>query len=250
MTGPEDDAGDAARAAGVRVRAVTDLGDLTAVQRLFDDIWRPDPANRPITTEVMRALTKGGNYVAGAYDGAALVGAVAGFFGPPAEATLHSHITGVAATALGRGVGYALKLHQRAWAAARGVRAITWTFDPLVSRNAHFNLAKLGGEVVEYLPDFYGPMRDGINADDASDRVLVRWDVHAPLPRACPVPEGAALVPVPPDVAALRATDPEAAKRWRAALREALVPLLAAGGRITGFDRDGGYVVTGGDGWS
>ncbi|MGM1060267.1 GNAT family N-acetyltransferase [Saccharothrix sp. Mg75] len=244
-TGPVAEAEAAARAAGVRVRALTDLADLAAVQRLFDGVWRPDPANPPITTELMRALTKAGNYVAGAYDGTALVGAAAGFFGPPAEAVLHSHITGVAPTALGRGVGYALKLHQRAWAAARGVAAITWTFDPLVSRNAHFNLTKLGAEVVEYLPDFYGSMRDGINADDESDRVLVRWDVRAPLPGPAAPPAGTARVPVPPDVAALRAATPEAAGDWRRAVRAALAPLLAAGGRVVGFDRADGYLVEG-----
>ncbi|GGP77775.1 GNAT family N-acetyltransferase [Saccharothrix coeruleofusca] len=285
MTGIAETAAHAAeaasRAAGVRVRDLTDLPDLDAVYRLYDDIWRPDPTNPPVTTELLRALTKGGNHVAGAYDGTTLVGASVAFFGPPADRVMHSHVTGVAPTSLGRDVGFALKLHQRAWALRRGVTAITWTFDPLVSRNAYFNLAKLGGAVAEYLPDFYGGMRDAINGDDATDRLLVRWDLAAPeVEAACagsparpdaeragaavvalgrdergaPVPGstdgGTVLVAVPPDVTALRRTDPGLARRWRVAVREVLSPLVAEGPRATGFDRAGWYVISRGERWS
>ena len=54
---------------------------------------------------------------------------------------------------------------------------MTWTFDPLVRRNAHFNLAVLGATVDEYLVDFYGPLPDAVNAGDESDRLLVVWPV-------------------------------------------------------------------------
>ena len=80
----------------------------------------------------------------------------------------------------GRHVGFALKLHQRAWALLRGVSEIAWTFDPLVSRNAYFNLVKLGAQPAEYLPNFYGTMLDTINGDDDSDRLLVRWRLRSP----------------------------------------------------------------------
>jgi len=173
-------AADAARAAGVAVRELAVLADLEAVYRLYDRIWRPDPSNPPVTTEMLRALSKAGNYVAGAYDGDELVGACVGFFSPPADEALHSHIAGVTAAALGRGVGYALKLHQRAWALARGAQTIAWTFDPLVRRNAYFNLAKLAATPAEYLPNFYGGMNDGINGDDETDRLLVHWPLAAP----------------------------------------------------------------------
>ncbi len=58
-----------------------------------------------------------------------------------------------------------MKLHQRAWAIARGIPVIEWTFDPLVARNAYFNIRKLGAMPVEYLPNFYGIMGDGINGE-------------------------------------------------------------------------------------
>ncbi len=249
--------------AGVTLREVADLDGFVAVQRLFESIWRPDPTNPPVTTEWLRALTKAGNYLAAAYRGDRMVGACVAFFGPPGEAAMHSHIAGVVPDLAGRNVGYALKQHQRAWALDRGVKVISWTFDPLVSRNAYFNLVKLGATAEEYLPDFYGGMHDGINGGDETDRLLVRW--HLEAPHAEPVHTDAAaialdrnddgapvagsldgdtlLVAVPRDVAALREADPGLARQWRSAVRDVLSPLMADGARIAGFDRAGWYVV-------
>jgi predicted GNAT superfamily acetyltransferase len=266
---------DAAAAAGVRVRELRELAELDEVYRLYDSIWRPDPSNPPVTTELLRALTKAGNYVGGAYDGDELIGACVGFFSAPAEVSMHSHVAGVSGSARGRNVGFALKLHQRAWALRRGVSSISWTFDPLIRRNAYFNVAKLAAQPTEYLTNFYGDMRDGINSGDDTDRLLVRWELDTPavgaaaarravstdvelmpgatVALACgadgwpslagPAGDGVVLVAVPPDAEGLRRTDPGAAKAWRAALREVLGGLLAEGARVTGFDRAGWYVV-------
>jgi predicted GNAT superfamily acetyltransferase len=274
---PELAADTAARAAGVEIRELAELAQLDAVYRLYDEIWRPDPTNPPVTTELLRALAKAGNYVAGAFDGNRLVGACVGFFGAPADGAMHSHIAGVSSAALGRSVGFALKLHQRAWATRRGVSTISWTFDPLVCRNAYFNLVKLAATAAEYLPNFYGEVNDGINGDDDTDRLLVRWDLHSPevgeacagvarprdvaaerargavvglarsehcLPVAGNLDGDTVLVAVPRDIGALRATDARRARDWRLAVREALTALLAGGARIAGFDRSGWYVVT------
>ena len=73
------------------------------------------------------------------------------------------------------GVGFALKQHQRAWGLDRDLSEMTWTFDPLVSRNARFNLTKLGAHASEYAVDFYGPMMGEMNANDQSDRLVAVW---------------------------------------------------------------------------
>jgi predicted GNAT superfamily acetyltransferase len=265
----------AARAAGVSVREVTELDELEQVVALLSAIW-VRAENPPAPLELLRALSKAGNYVAAAFEGGTMVGACVGFFHAPSEDALHSHIAGVSRSAAGRSIGFALKLHQRAWALGRGVSEVAWTFDPLVARNAYFNLAKLGARPDEYLPNFYGSMADGINAGEDSDRLLLRWRLRDPqVALACagastPVrvadelARGAAvalslgedgepvagrldgtvsLVAVPPDIERLRATSPALAHRWRFALREALTTLVAAGGRIDGFDRAGWYVV-------
>ncbi len=170
----------AAHAADVHVRELSTLADLDTAYRLFDTIWRPDPNNPPITSELLRALTKAGSYVSGAFDDEKLLGACVGFFSAPAAAAVHSHIAGVSSAAQGRSVGFALKVHQRAWAIQRGVSTVSWTFDPLVRRNAYFNLVKLAAKPQEYLTNFYGSMHDAINGGDDSDRLLVRWELNSP----------------------------------------------------------------------
>jgi predicted GNAT superfamily acetyltransferase len=261
---PASEAANAARAAGVAVRELTTIDEFTGVCALFQEIWRTGPENPLVNNELLRALTKAGNYLAGAFTGDRLVGACVGFFGAPAENTMHSHIAGVSATAVGRSVGYALKLHQRAWALQRGVGVIGWTFDPLVARNAWFNLGKLGATATEYLPHFYGGMHDLVNNGDDTDRLLVHWDLHrhhgiARVPGHAVVALGRTadgapekgvtagetlLVAVPPDITALRAGNPAMARDWRVAVRDVLGGLLADGARVAGFDRAGWYVVS------
>ena len=266
-------AGAAARAARVLVRPVSSLTELATLDRMLAGIWQDDTAEALLTTELLRALAKSGNYVSGAFDGGTLIGGAVAFFAAPGERELHSHIAGVSAGAAGRSVGFAVKQHQRAWALQRGISTVSWTFDPLVARNAYFNLAKLGALPTEYLPNFYGPMHDRINGDDDSDRLLVRWELAAPAvvsasagkARRCVRPPTAAValrrspgggpvpgpfrgrtvvVAVPEDIEALRRSAPGAAKDWRVAVRDTLGALLADGLRFAGFDRDGWYVLT------
>ncbi|MBC9716581.1 GNAT family N-acetyltransferase [Streptomyces sp. TRM66268-LWL] len=263
----------AARAAGCGVRPITALPELEAACALFEGIWKPGGENSLATPELLRAMDKAGSYVAGAFEGEQLVGACIGFFGPPPDGALHSHIAGVAARMRGRSVGFALKAHQRAWALQRGVTQVSWTFDPLVRRNAYFNIGKLAARPAQYLPNFYGRMDDGINGADDTDRLLVDWPLTAPeVADAChgrhrttdAAAEGAAvalgasatghpvartvtaprvLVAVPEDVERLRRSDPACAASWRTAVRDTLGGLLAEGWRVTGFDRAGWYLL-------
>jgi len=254
------------------------MDDLQRLCALIDEIWHPDPRNLPVSAEFLRALAHAGNYVAGAFAGDQLVGGCVGFFASPAARAMHSHIAGVSPRLPGKHVGFALKLHQRAWALSRDATTITWTFDPLVCRNAYFNIAKLAAPPVEYLPDFYGAMDDIINAGDESDRLLVNWPLTADsVARACQGmgsgtdaarqrAAGAAvaldidadgmpiigdartgaptvLVRVPLDIETLRRHHEAAARRWRRAVRQVLGGLMADGGQVTGFDRSGWYVV-------
>ncbi|MFB9722710.1 GNAT family N-acetyltransferase [Planobispora longispora] len=256
-------------AGGVTVRELHSLGEFEEVARLFDGIWRPVPGGEPVTVELMRALSHAGNYVAGAYgEDGRLIGASAGFLAAPVGEALHSHVTGALA---GRGAGLALKIHQREWALARGLERITWTYDPLVRRNAHFNLVKLGALPEEYLPSFYGAMGDAINAGDESDRILAVWRLAEPRVTAAvrgePLPPGVppdavaglgerdghpvpgrtdarvVLVAVPDDIETLRRRDPGAAKAWRHAVRDVLGGLMNEGAQVTGFHQKSCYVV-------
>ena len=254
----EADAQTAAERAGLLLREIEDMGALAEVQQLFEAVWNVGPEGTPVTADLLRALAKSGNPVFAAYSDGALVGACFGFCSPPQNGNMHSHIAGVSPSARSRGVGLALKLRQRAWALNQGMRTMSWTFDPLIRRNAVFNLVKLGAEVVEYLPDFYGPMDDDVNRGDATDRVLLRWQLEAPIPVGTLFPPEVGSgesqpqlspgsrfirVPVPENIEDLRLAEPEQARRLRYELRHSLGELLKSGAKVVGFERDGHYLV-------
>lgn len=263
----------AAVRSGVRLAELSTVAELERVCDLYAEIWRFDPKRPLISLEFLRALAKAGNYLVGAFDGDVMLGACVGFFGTPVGGgELHSHMAGVSAAAQGRNVGFALKVHQRAWALDRGIASVYWTVDPLVRRNIHFNLVKLGAEPVEYLTNFYGHMTDEINRGDESDRISLRWRLDAATvaaacdgvsQRADPVALGAIpvlarrgdhpeareargdvlSVAVPEDIERVRASSPQLATRWRLAVREHLGGLLGAGHRVIGFDDEVGYLL-------
>lgn len=220
------------------IRLLTSVESVHTAAALFDEIWPGDHATMP--ANILRALEHSGNYVAGVFDGERMIGAAAAFCGPPASRSMHSHIAGVLPDYRGQGIGRLLKNHQRDWALARSIGHITWTYDPLIARNAHFNLHVLGARVTEYLVDHYGQMDDGVNRGDESDRLLVSWALAAPAhpPRDEDV---VTTVPVPHDIEELRRTDPAEAAEWRYRVRDAFGGLLQDGFSVGGFD-DRGYL--------
>ncbi len=92
---------------------------------------------------------------------------------------LWSHMTGVLPEYRG-GLGYRLKLEQRARALAQGYDLIEWTFDPMQAMNAHFNFAKLGGTVEEYAVNFYGESTSALHRGTPTDRVVLSWRISSP----------------------------------------------------------------------
>lgn len=255
---------------------LTELEDLRALVRIFAEIWGR-PGEPPVDSDVLRALVLSGNYVAGASVDGRLVGGLIGWLGgpPPDHLHLHSHILGVQADSQVRGLGFELKQHQRTWCLDRGVKTIEWTFDPLVRRNAYFNLNKLGAEAGAYLINLYGEMADGINSGEESDRILIDWRLDSPKAVAAaagrpvepptddlqqaradsllsigvggePMPgtstSRVVICQVPDDIVAMRRSDPQLARAWRMAVRNAMKPAVDAGYRITGVTRTGWFV--------
>ena len=225
----------------IGIRPLLTTADAFTASAVLSEVWNGDPSGMP--PNLLRALAHSGNYAAGLYADGRMVGASVAFFAAPGERSMHSHLTGILPEFRSLGLGRLLKQHQREWALERGVGRITWTFDPLVARNAHLNLTVLGTRAVEYLVDHYGPMDDGLNRDDQSDRILVSWELAAP-PAATPADnEIVATVAVPPDIETLRATSPTDAAAWRIRVRDALCGHLASGARIGGFDTERGYLL-------
>ena len=166
--------------AGVDIRPLESLDQMRAACAVLSRVWdiRP-PAVIDVQPQLLRALGHGGSYQVGAYlsGSTEMIGASVAFFIEPLGAAMHSHITGVLPPAAGRGVGAALKWQQRQWALERGLSRITWTYDPLIARNSFFNLTRLGARPEHYFVDFYGPLDDGPNRGQPTDRAEVVWDL-------------------------------------------------------------------------
>ena len=265
----------AADRAGVRIEMPLELDELARAAAVWQRVWSPD-GEPLVPAEMLRALTHAGNYLSVAHADGEAVGALLGFFGGHDRIDrMHSHILGVDPGAQLHGVGFALKLHQRAWALQRGITQMSWTYDPLVRRNGHFNLVKLGARGIDYLVDFYGAMPDAINGGDHTDRIYVEWDLaagadhpgidsveawiargaatvldiradEAPVPRdgsASVADAPILLCATPPDIVEMRQRDLDCAHRWRAAVREVMTGAMQRGFRLVGMARGGWYVL-------
>lgn len=136
-----------------------------------------------VQASLLMVAQKVGGIAAGAFgpDGS-LWGFVFGLTGVEAGRPVHwSHMLAVRREVRNRGIGRRLKEFQRAWLRERRVSRVYWTFDPLVARNAHLNMNRLGAEVVEFIPNMYGletgsPLHAGLG----TDRLLVVWQLEAP----------------------------------------------------------------------
>lgn len=179
-----------------------------------------------------------------------------------------SHMAGVLPAWQGRGLGVQLKLAQRAAILAQGMTSwVTWTYDPLFRVNAVLNIHRLGALCNTYRRDWYGVMKDGLNAGVPSDRCQVDWwltsarvedrvarrarerQPFSTLPEEMqrlptiaagsgfrapvevePVLDGHPLaVPIPDDITAIRRADAGLGMAWRLAMRHYLERAFAAG---------------------
>jgi predicted GNAT superfamily acetyltransferase len=227
----------------LEIRLLETAEEMAPIVAMFQQVW--GSVIPLVGVELLRAIGHSGGYVAGAFDSGRIVGASVGFLARhEGEDALHSHVTGILPGVTGSGVGRAMKNHQRAWAAEQGLKWVTWTFDPLVRRNAWFNIEVLRAHVADYLVDFYGPMTDSINSRDESDRLMVAWPTDPSATIVTTIPGDLPIeVPTPEDIVVLRRTDPAAAHDWRLRIREALGDRMNRGAIVTGFTRAGAYIV-------
>lgn len=235
----------AAEHAGVVVR-MADPGDMAAIIGLFERTWGP---GRSPDRSMLLALDYAGNTVLIATEAGKPVGATLGFLGWSDGIHLHSHMAAVVPWRRSGGVGYALKLFQRAVCLQQGVAGMRWTFDPLIRRNAHFNLIKLGAEVIQFLPDFYGRLDDAVSGSDRSDRFEVRWRLDSERVRRALAGEPRTAwtfddrLPLDVDFEHLRADDPAAAELLREESRVMFQSAIGRGLRPE-LDAENNYVFT------
>jgi predicted GNAT superfamily acetyltransferase len=238
--------------AGILVRKCAGIEEFQRCVDLQKEIWgEQDIEVEPATLFVVAAET--GGQVLGAFDGERLVGytlALVGF----ANGTvfLHSHMTGVLGDYRDRGVGRALKLFQREEALGRGIRLIVWTFDPLETRNAHFNLNRLGAIARKYLPNLYGLTTSPLHLGLPTDRLWAEWQldsarVVAAVSDLAKEPETApATIELPAELDRWKQSDTGQVAKVQARLREEFTAWFARGYAAVGVrksDRGTAYLL-------
>ena len=229
-----------------KIEKITTLQDQKFARNIFDKTWQIQIGTE-ITPNLLQAMVYSGAYLTGAFIESKCIGAAFAFPATTNGLHLHSHMTAVLDDYRDQGVGYALKIDQWQWAKKNNYAEITWTFDPLVARNAKLNLIKLGVDISKYYPNFYGDMPDALNAGDESDRVMARWEVVGEQPVAKSIitnPDKAdTLIKIPEDIVAIRSKDIFENLRWRRKVREEFMQAFEKGGKVIGFSANNEYVV-------
>lgn len=170
----------------IEIRPIRTIEEYRRVEDLQRRVWCLEDAEI-VPDHLLVTANKNGGVLLGAFDLGSteigsvepLVGFVLGFVGLTPEGSVKhcSHMMGVDPDYQDRGLGYRLKLAQREHVLKQGLDLVTWTFDPLESRNAYLNFHKLGGTCNTYLRNLYGDMRDGLSGGLPSDRFQVEWHI-------------------------------------------------------------------------
>ena len=230
----------------ISIRPLTSLPDQDLGRMIFDKTWAMD-AGTEITPNLLQVMIHSGAYLSGAFIDSNCVGAAFAFPATTGGLHLHSHMTAVLDSFRDKGIGHALKVDQYKWAKQNNYKEITWTFDPLVARNAKLNILKLGVDISAYYPNFYGDMPDELNAGDESDRVMASLKVVGDTPTSRSVistpDKSAVLIAIPDDIVTIRGKDLAENLRWRRSVRDEFVSALARGGKVIGFSTNNEYVV-------
>ena len=257
----------------ITVRDIRTIDELTQLKAVEKEVWgMADEDAIPLTLAI--ALKSAGNIFVGAFDKEKLAGFAFGFLGREyGQTIIHSHMLAVLDRYRHLNLGVRLKQAQRERALAMGVHEMTWTFDPLQSRNAHFNFSKLGVLAETYKVDFYGPQTSSKLHRNGTDRLWVRWALDsrrvrdrmagrngrtetldalrllAPLVRfdgkGKPVRAEAAeamarervSIEIPGDILAVEKADMPLAREWREATRWAFRESLKTGFVVAEFCR-------------
>jgi predicted GNAT superfamily acetyltransferase len=255
-------------ATDVRVRPLRSNEDCHACVDLQRHVWGFEQGE-VVPSTLLHVVDYVGGLAAGAFDSQNnLLGFVFGITGVRDGALAHwSHMLGVHESARNLGVGRMLKEYQRETLAAIGVTRIYWSFDPLMAKNAYFNINRLGALVTEYIPDMYGTTASPLHLGMATDRLIVRLDtagdtttaprsavkiasdhglpILTPFPRLNDVtlsvgdwsPE-LVLIEMPAEVLAVLERSPGTAQTWRLAVRDHFRWALKRGYSVAGVYRN------------
>ena len=222
----------------VKIRILRSLSEQSLARNIFDKTWSKDIGTE-ITSNLLQAMVHNGAYLSGAFIDEKIVGASFGFAAVEPELHLHSHMTAVLPEYQDQNIGYQLKMDQKDWARTNGFLSVSWTFDPLVARNANFNINKLEAKITNYFVNFYGAMDDELNAGDESDRLLARLATNEKESKINF--EKLELISIPKDIVDIRKKDLNEALKLRFEVREKFIDFLKNGYQVIGFNINSEY---------
>jgi predicted GNAT superfamily acetyltransferase len=168
------------------IRELAQLEEMYRAAMLQQTYWGTD-IESIVPGQMLFSIAKSGGHIIAAFDDTQMVGVLIGLLG--AEGTpardhlkVYSKRMVVLPEYRSQGIAQRLKLKQLELARESEIATITWTFDPLLSLNAHFNVRKLGCTCDKYVVDYYGREGDayGLSLLGSSDRWLVSWDTNDP----------------------------------------------------------------------
>jgi chorismate synthase len=165
----------------VEIRPLVGIEEYRACVALQEATWGEGFSER-VPTAILKVAQILGGVASGAWNAdGRLEGFVFGMTGVRGDEVVHwSDMLAVRPEMRGRGLGRALKLHQRELLLARGIRTMLWTFDPLRARNAHLNFAKLGIVATDYRRDMYGETDSPLHRGIGTDRLIAVWLLDSP----------------------------------------------------------------------
>ena len=222
------------------IRPLVSPADFAACVQLQRTTWGEE-FREVVGATLLKIAQRVGGVAAGAFEpDGEMCGFVFGMTGVENGRPVHwSHMLAVRPDARDRGIGRRLKEFQSAWLRERNVDRVLWTFDPLVARNAHLNLNRLGVLVTEYIADMYGPDTGSpLHSGLGTDRLLVVWRLNGEPARAAPDSAPEIRIEIPADIQALKEADPFEAYNWRDTVRRAFATYLSRGWQVSGFTRD------------
>jgi predicted GNAT superfamily acetyltransferase len=228
----------------IAVRALTEVPEFTEAVRLQQKIWGFEDIEL-LPVRLFIVATKVGGQAFGAYDGARMVGFCLAIPGLKAGGGtyLHSHMLGVLQEYRNAGVGRILKLQQRDDAVRRGIELIEWTFDPLETKNAYFNIERLGAIVRRYVPNQYGTTSSHLHGGLPTDRCVAEWWVGAPRVEsilaglACEREPILERISVPANMSELRRDKPKTAREIQLRISEEFGAAFDRDLAVIGFER-------------
>jgi predicted GNAT superfamily acetyltransferase len=167
----------------VIIRHFNSISDHAQCERLQEEVWG---GTGHLAVNMLVTIQRHGGLTLGAFDDAGVLQGCAVSFTSPSHAegawhglSQHSHLAAVKPGLQSQGLGEKIKRWQAEATLAMGQNLMTWTYDPLESRNAYLNIHKLGAIVRKFIPDCYGPMTDDLNRGLPSDRFEPEWWLDA-----------------------------------------------------------------------